>query len=127
MNWRDKKPTEKQLRLIADIQEFSPYSPPLFRGTTRGKASDYIDKYGELAHEDINSPTYGYQEETMSNWVCKKDIIEMLDKIPQMVVNEQGFPYGVDAIPIEWIENYSKCQNIQMNEQMIRDWRKEEE
>jgi len=34
----------------------------------------------------------------MSNWVCKKDVIEMLDNIPQMVVNEQGFPYGVKDI-----------------------------
>ena len=28
-----------------------------------------------------------------------------------------------DSIPIEWIEDYSKCQNIQANEQMIIDWR----
>ena len=60
MNWRDKEPTEKQLQFIADIQEFSPYSSPLFTGKTRGEASDYIDKYGKDAHDDPNSKTYGY-------------------------------------------------------------------
>lgn len=54
MNWRDKEPTEKQLKEIEYIQEFSDYNPPLFKGTTRGEASDYIDKHGKLAHEDIN-------------------------------------------------------------------------
>ena len=54
MNWRDKEPTEKQLKEIEYIQEFSDYRPPLFKGTTRGEASDYIDKHGKLAHEDIN-------------------------------------------------------------------------
>lgn len=26
----------------------------------RGEASDYIDKWGKLAHEDVNSPKFGY-------------------------------------------------------------------
>lgn len=60
MTWRDKEPTEKQLECIATMMEFSPYPLPQFTGTTRGEASDYIDKWGKLAHEDTNSPTFGY-------------------------------------------------------------------
>lgn len=60
MSWRDKPITEKQKDCIAEMQEFSHYPIPLFTGTTRGEASDYIDKYGELAYEDINSPMFGY-------------------------------------------------------------------
>lgn len=60
MSWRDKEPTKKQLEEIAYIQEFSAYNPPLFTGKTRGEASDYIDKYGRLAHEDVNGKTFGY-------------------------------------------------------------------
>ena len=60
MNWRDKPITEKQRDCIESMQEFSPYDIPVFAGTTRGEASDYIDKWGKLAHEDVNSPTFGY-------------------------------------------------------------------
>lgn len=58
--WRDKQITDKQRELIKTIEEFSCYNPPRFTGTTRGEASDYIDKYAELAFEDVNSKTYGY-------------------------------------------------------------------
>ncbi len=60
MNWRDKKPTEKQLKEIAYIETYSDYDQPMFNGKTRGEASDYIDKYGKFAHEDIWSITHGY-------------------------------------------------------------------
>lgn len=60
MSWRDKPITEKQKDCIAEMQEFSCYPIPLFTGTTRGEASDYIDKYGKLAYEDVNSPMFGY-------------------------------------------------------------------
>lgn len=60
MRWRDKPITEKQKNCIAEMQEFSHYPIPLFTGTTRGEASDYIDKYGELAYEDVNSPEFRY-------------------------------------------------------------------
>lgn len=58
--WRDKQITDKQRELIKTIEEFSPYNPPRFTGTTRGEASDYIDKHAKLAFEDVNSKTYGY-------------------------------------------------------------------
>ena len=60
MNWRDKPITDKQRECIESMQEFSPYDLPAFTGTTRGEASDYIDKWGKLGHEDVNSPTFGY-------------------------------------------------------------------
>ena len=60
MNWRDKPITEKQWQCIEDMQEFSCYDIPAFTGTTRGEASDYIDKWGKLAHEDVDSPMFGY-------------------------------------------------------------------
>lgn len=59
-NWRNETMTEKQKQLIDDMQEFSCYNIPLFTGTTKGEASDYIDTYGKLAHEDVNSPVFGY-------------------------------------------------------------------
>lgn len=59
-NWRDDLITDKQKMLIDDMMEFSAYPLPKFTGTTKGEASDYIDKYGKLAHEDVNSPTFGY-------------------------------------------------------------------
>lgn len=52
MNWRDKEITEKQMNLIEYIMEFSYFNPPKFVGTTRGEASDYINKYAKLAFED---------------------------------------------------------------------------
>ena len=31
-----------------------------------------------------------------------------------------------EYIPVDWIEDYSKCQNIQENEEMIKYWRSDE-
>ena len=59
-NWRNDPITEKQMELIKDMIEFSAYPVPMFKGTTKGEASDFIDKYGKLAHEDVNSHTFGY-------------------------------------------------------------------
>lgn len=60
MTWRDDPITDKQKTLIDDMMEYSDYPLPQFTGTTKGEASDYIDKYGKLAHEDVNSQTFGY-------------------------------------------------------------------
>ena len=60
MSWREDKITEKQKQLIEEMQEFSDYSLPEFKGTTKGEASDYIDKWSKLAHENVNSPMFGY-------------------------------------------------------------------
>ena len=60
MNWRDKEPTIAQIACIMEMQEFSAYPLPVFEGKTRGEAADYIDKWGKLAHEDVNSPMFGY-------------------------------------------------------------------
>lgn len=60
MSWRELEPTEKQLALIAEMQEFSDYPLPVFKGKTRGDASDYIDKYGKIAHERVDSWTMQY-------------------------------------------------------------------
>ena len=48
------------MEYIADIMEFSAYNPPKFVGKTRGEAADYIDRYGKLAGEDVNSRVFGY-------------------------------------------------------------------
>ena len=42
------------------MQEVSYYPLPKFTGTTKGEASDYIEKYRELAHGNVNSPMFGY-------------------------------------------------------------------
>lgn len=60
MSWRTLSPTQKQLELIAEMQEFSDYPLPKFEGKTRGEASDYIDKWGKLAHESVNRWTSQY-------------------------------------------------------------------
>ncbi len=59
-DWRNDPITEKQKECIEEMQEFSYYPLPVFTGTTKGEASDYIDKYGKIAHENVNSPTFGY-------------------------------------------------------------------
>ena len=58
-NWRDKEITSNQMECIEAMMEFSPCQIPKFTGTTRGEASDYIDKYGKVAHEDVSSPKFG--------------------------------------------------------------------
>lgn len=60
ISWRDKEPTKKQLDLIAEMQEFSEYLLPLFTGSNRGDAFDYIQKHGELSHESIWAMERGY-------------------------------------------------------------------
>lgn len=59
-SWRDKLPTEKQIRLIRDIEEFAERNVPHFDGTTRGDASDWIAKYGDMAHESDWAISHGY-------------------------------------------------------------------
>ena len=60
LNWKLEPITEKQRECIADMQEFSPYPVPLFEGTTRGEASDYIDKYGKFVRESEWANEHGY-------------------------------------------------------------------
>lgn len=60
MNWRQDPLTEKQKELIEKMQEFSYFPIPRFTGKTKGEASDYIERYGQQAHENVNSPTWGY-------------------------------------------------------------------
>lgn len=60
MGWRNEPITEKQKQCIADMQEFSAYPLPKFEGMTKGEASDYIDKWGKLAYEYVDSPKFGY-------------------------------------------------------------------
>ena len=51
MSWRDDKPTYKQLNMIKDLQdEFGEE----FNGTTKGEASDYIDKWMKVIKEDVD-------------------------------------------------------------------------
>ena len=59
-SWRNDPLTEKQKECITYMLEFSDYPIPRFTGKTKGEASDYIDKYGELAHEDVNGKCFGY-------------------------------------------------------------------
>ena len=48
--WRNDPITEKQKQYIAEMQEFSEFPLPPFTGTTKGEASDYINKYIKQAH-----------------------------------------------------------------------------
>lgn len=53
-NWRNDPATEKQLKYIFEMQEFSYIPLPPFTGTTKGEASDYIKKHHKTAHGDWN-------------------------------------------------------------------------
>ena len=53
MTWRDDPATEKQLKMIRNMQEFSDLPLPSFAGKTKGEASDYIDRLIAKAHENI--------------------------------------------------------------------------
>ena len=53
MGWREENATEKQLKMISDMNDFSEYQLPKFTGTTKGEASDYINRYIGLSHESI--------------------------------------------------------------------------
>lgn len=59
-DWREDPITDKQRELINDMEEFSPYNLPHFTGTTKGEASDYIDKFTKIAHENPWSMEHGY-------------------------------------------------------------------
>lgn len=51
MTWRDDKATYKQLNMIKDLEdEFGEQ----FTGTTKGEAADYIDKWLQVARQDID-------------------------------------------------------------------------
>ena len=54
-DWRAEKATEEQLALIADMMEFSEMPIPVFTGTTKGEAADYINKWMGTAHESMLS------------------------------------------------------------------------
>lgn len=59
--WRNDPITEKQLRLIQEMDEFSEFPLPRFTGTTKGEACDYINQNMGRAHEhfDSNEDMYG--------------------------------------------------------------------
>lgn len=59
-DWRKETITEKQLKYIHEMQENSEYHLPDFTGTTKGEASEYIDKYSKLAHESMWAIEHGY-------------------------------------------------------------------
>jgi hypothetical protein len=49
MDWRTDKPTLKQVNLIKELEdEFG----EKFTGTTKGEASDYIDKWMKVVEEE---------------------------------------------------------------------------
>lgn len=50
LDWKNKPITEKQQKLIAEMNEFSSYPLPDFNGKTRGEAAGWIDKNMKLAH-----------------------------------------------------------------------------
>lgn len=51
MSWKNNKPTCRQLKLIKAIEaEFGEQ----FTGTTKGEAAEYIEKWLEVAKQDIN-------------------------------------------------------------------------
>lgn len=57
--------TEKQLKYIAELQEMSIYPLPSFLGHTQDEASEYIDRYSSMAHENAWAITYGYQRKVI--------------------------------------------------------------
>ena len=59
-SWRSESITEKQKAYINDMREFSPFNLPLFNGTTKGEAHDYIEKYKNLANQNIWALENGY-------------------------------------------------------------------
>lgn len=57
--WRGDPATEKQLAYIQEMQEFSDFPIPHFTGTTKGEASDYIDRWSKQAHEAFDFAGHG--------------------------------------------------------------------
>lgn len=60
ISWRDKEPTEKQLSLIEEMEEYSDFPLPPFKGRTRGEAYDWIQKNWKAAHESSWAIENGY-------------------------------------------------------------------
>lgn len=60
--WRNEPATDKQKIAILDMWEFSHCPLPTLnlKTLTKGEWVDYINKYYFLAHENVNSPTFGY-------------------------------------------------------------------
>lgn len=58
--WRDKAPTEKQLQMIREIEEFAEYKIPRFDGVTRGEASDWIARHIDAGHKSMWAIEHGY-------------------------------------------------------------------
>ena len=54
-SWRDDPVTEKQMNMIEDIYDHCEWPIPAFKGTTKGEASDYIDRWIGKAHKTILS------------------------------------------------------------------------
>ena len=52
--------TDKQLKYIREMQEFSEYPLPAFTGKTKKDATEYIQKYSKLAHESTWCIEHGY-------------------------------------------------------------------
>lgn len=50
-DWRSDPATEKQKAYIEEMQEFSDFPIPSFTGSTKGEASDYIERWSKTAHE----------------------------------------------------------------------------
>ena len=50
-NWKNEKPTYKQLNLIKDIEDEFRVK---FTGKTKGEAVEYIDKWLTITHNDID-------------------------------------------------------------------------
>lgn len=59
-NWKNDPCTAKQLAYIQEMQEFSPFPLPAFKGTTKGEASEYIDKHSKIAHTSLWAIEHGY-------------------------------------------------------------------
>lgn len=59
-NWRNDPITDKQKTCIQEINEFSEIPLPVFTGTTKGEAYDYINKYNSVAHESMWGIENGY-------------------------------------------------------------------
>jgi len=58
-NWRNDPATEKQLAYIMEMRELSDFPIPMFTGTTKGEASDYIDRWSKQAHEAFDFGGHG--------------------------------------------------------------------
>lgn len=59
--WRNDPITEKQAKLIEEMNDFSEFPLPPFTGTTKGEACDYISANLHKAYEhfDPNEDMYG--------------------------------------------------------------------